>query len=439
MGPKYIELYKDIPEREQRAIGYWTDQFYDFQKEWLHDWRMLAAHVKSRQTGGSHTVGGGKPVLHGMLGEDATLVSIRDEEAKELLDQAEAHALLLAEYGSKWAKPVKKNAGKMVLASGAEILSTTSRAAGRGFTGNVVLDEFAYMESQQRTWDAALAATTHGFWCRIISTPNGAGDIWHDLCTNVGEPNPTDPNKWKIYNTTVHDAIADGMSLDLDQLWEKARHDPRIFAQVYEGKFLDGNFQYIPSELIKRQTVETPSNKYGEAWAGLDIGETRDRTCLVIVRGDKSRVQVDHCETHGKTDDELIHHLINKAFSVHGCTRLCLDRTGMGTFPSQRAVRTHGPKVEPVLFGSKEKEAMAGRLYQSLADGVLYIHKDDRDLTDDIMSIRRTVTEAGTVRFEAPRTAKGHADRAWALMLALQASSLAGLKDAYSNLRRLNR
>lgn len=251
----------------------------------------------------------------------------------------------------------------------------------------------------------------------------------------MGEVNPTNPNKWKVYLTTVHDAIASGMNLDMDQLWEKARHDPRIFSQLYEGKFLDGDFQYIPSELLKRQTVETPANKYGECWAGLDIGETRDRTCLVIVQGDKSRVQVCHVETHGKTDDKLIHHLINKAFSQYGCTRLCLDRTGMGTFPAQRAVRVHGPKVEPVLFGSKEKEAMAGRLYQTLADGILFLNRDDRDMTDDIMSIRRTVTEAGTVRFEAPRTAKGHADRAWALMLAVQASSLAGLKDAYSRMQ----
>jgi phage FluMu gp28-like protein len=225
------------------------------------------------------------------------------------------------------------------------------------------------------------------------------------------------------------------MNVDMEFCWEMARHDPRVFGQLFECKFLDGDFQYIPSELLKRQTVETPANQYGETWAGLDIGETRDRTCLVIVQGDKSRIQVSHCETHGKTDDELIHHLINKAFSQYGCTRLCLDRTGMGTFPSQRAVREHGPKVEPVLFGSKEKEAMAGRLYQTLADGILFLNRDDRDMTDDIMYIRRTVTEAGTVRFEAPRTAKGHADRAWALMLAVQASSLAGLKDAYSRLQ----
>ena len=82
---------------------------------------------------------------------------------------------------------------------------------------------------------------------------------------------------------------------------------------------------------------------------------------------------------------------------------------------------------------------MATRLYQSLAEGVLWFSRADKDVIDDVTSIRRTVTEAGTVRFEAPRTAKGHADRAWALMLAIQASSLAGVKDAYANLRKIHR
>ena len=430
-----LHIYTSLPDRERVAIELWNESFYSFQQDWLHDWRKLAAVVKCRQIGGSHTVGGGFPVLHGMLGEDTVLVSIRDEEAVDLLDQAEAHALCLRDMGSKWATPKKRRAHSLVLESGAEIRSTTSTAAGRGFTGNVVLDEFAYMENQSKTWDAALAATMQGYSARIISTPNGAGDIWHQVCTELGEPEPTDPKKWKIYCTTIHDAIAGGMAINMAECWEMARNDPRVFAQLFEGKFLDGNFQYIPSELIQNQLTTRLADPYAESFAGLDIGETRDRTCLVVLRGDRARLDVSHIEVHQKTDDQLIRHLIEKAFSVHGVSRICLDKTGMGTFPSVEAVRQHGPKVEPVLFGAKEKEAMAGRLYQSLSDGLLYLHKDMHDLRDDIMSIRRTVTEAGTVRFMAPRTAKGHADRAWALMLALQASSQAGMRSVYSEMR----
>jgi phage FluMu gp28-like protein len=438
MHPTLEQFRLVSPPREFAAVSAWAETFYDFQQDWLFEMRKLAAVVKCRQIGGSHTLGGAFPIWRGMLAEDTVLVSIRDDEAIDLLDQAEMHAKVLAELGSEWAAVKLRKARSLRLASGAEIRSTTSTAAGRGFTGNVVLDEFAYMQDQAKTWDAALAATMQGYGCRIISTPNGAGDIWHSVCTELGEPNPTDEKKWKIYLTTVHQAIESGMKINLDECWEMARHDPRLFKQLFEGGFLDGNFQYIPSDLLRRQTTDAPADPYAQAWAGLDIGETRDRTCLVIVRGEKGRMQVSHCETHGKTDDELIRHLISKAFEVHGVSRLCIDKTGMGTFPAQKAVREHGPKVEPVLFGSAQKEAMAGRLYQSLADGVLWLPKSDKDLTDDIMSIRRTVTEHGTVRFDAPRTAKGHADRAWALMLAVQASSLAGMENAYAKLRSLH-
>lgn len=379
-----------------------------------------------------------------MFGEDTVLVSIRDEEAVDLLDQAENHASALAEMGSRWAKPVKRKSHSLILSSGAEIRSTTSTAAGRGFTGNVVLDEFAYMPDQAKTWDAALAATMQGYGCRIISTPNGAGDIWHQVCTELGHPDPTDPKKWRVYLTTVQDAISDGMAIDLDECWEMARHDPRVFAQLFEGRFLDGDFQYLPSELIRQQTSPMPADPYGEAFAGLDIGETRDKTSLVIIRGKAQDFRVSHIEVHGHTDDELLRRLIDQAFRVHRVTRLCVDKTGMGTFPAAEAVRTHGPKVQPMDFTPKSKEAMAGRLYQSLADGNLWLPTpvaldNAETLSNDLMSIRRTVTEAGTVRFEAPRTSKGHADTAWALMLAVEASSLAGVTSAYSDLRRLRK
>ena len=345
-----------IPHREFDAFGAWAETFYGYQQDWLFEWRKLAAGVKCRQIGWSHTMGGGWPVLRGAFAEDTVLVSIRDEEAKDLLTQAEMHADVLSKLGSKWAAPVKRTAHSLILGSGAEIRSTTSTAAGRGFTGNVLLDEFAYMPNQEATWDSALAATMQGYCCRIGSTPNGAGDIWHQVCTDLGEPDPSDPKKWKIWSVTIHDAIADGMRIDMDECWEMARNDPRVFKQLFECGFLDGDLQYIPSELISRQMTEGPFPVRGnETWAGLDIGETRDKTSLIVLSGSPKRMQIVHSEVHGKTTDELMDKLIDDAFNTHGCARLCIDKTGMGTFPAQRAVRKHGPKVQPINFGAKEK------------------------------------------------------------------------------------
>jgi len=41
----------------------------------------------------------------------------------------------------------------------------------------------------------------------------------------------------------------------------------------------------------------------------------------------------------------------------------------------------------------------------------------------ELASIRRIITAAGNIRYDAPRTSEGRADRAWALALALYACS----------------
>ena len=49
----------------------------------------------------------------------------------------------------------------------------------------------------------------------------------------------------------------------------------------------------------------------------------------------------------------------------------------------------------------------------------------------DLRSIRKTTTAAGNIRFEADRGPGGHADRFWALALALHAASGKAVEYAY--------
>jgi phage FluMu gp28-like protein len=406
----------------------------------LLDWRDLEAVVKGRQIGGSH-VFGAWGVLHGLFGEDCTYVSRAEKEALKLLDKAKRHCQVLESLGSTWAKVVRDRAFSITLASGAVLEATTSKAAGRGDSGNIVLDEMAYHDDQEKVWDAAMAVTTHGYKARVLSTPNGVGDLFHQLCSEIAHRNPDDPKGWLVKEITVDDAIAGGMKLDIELLWDKARHDPRVYDQLYRCKFLDGDLQYIPTELLNRALTDEPVDAYAQTFGGIDIGESRDRTVLLVLQGDaRNGYQVKHCETHKKTDDVLLQKLIDEAFSGHGCTRVALDRTGMGTFPAAQARRAHGPKLEPVQFTSQSKEAMAGRLYQAFADGNLRLPRklpndgEADGIRDDIASIRRIVTAAGNIRFDAPRTSKGHADRAWALMLALHSCHGAVVKGAYSDM-----
>jgi phage FluMu gp28-like protein len=80
------------------------------------------------------------------------------------------------------------------------------------------------------------------------------------------------------------------------------------------------------------------------------------------------------------------------------------------------------PQITGCAMQSEDKERMAVSVKRRLEGKSLQL-PDDRDLISDIHSIRRIVTQGNKVRFEAPRTSKGHADRFWALALAVDSAT----------------
>lgn len=430
-----------FPPRQARAIRAWLATFYPFQRAWLLDMRRFAALVKCRQIGGSHTFAAWA-VLRGLWGEPCVFVSRTEKLAIDILKKARSHAEVLERLGCTWARVTSPpNRLSFTMASGAEIRSDTSEAAGRGFTGNVVLDEFAYHDKPQDVWDAALPATLHGYQCRVLSTPNGVGNLFHQLCSETAKRSPSSDDEWLLYENTVEEAVADGMAIDMRACWEMAHGDARLFAQLFQCVFLDGQMQYFPDELLSRCT-RTRGAIYGKPlkFGGIDIGETRDLTVLVVISGADGVYDLEHIESYPRTDDVLLAKLIDEAFGIHGCQRVAIDGTGMGTFPAKAAQRKH-PLLEVVQFTGPLKETLATRCYQQMTEGRLFLPREGREakeLRNDMASIKRIVTPAGNVRFDAARTSKGHADRAWAYMLAVSASEYGASAGVYNRLRSIH-
>jgi phage FluMu gp28-like protein len=425
-----------------QAVEAWLSTFYPFQQEWILDWRRFAALNKCRQIGGTHTFAAWG-ILHGLLGEGLTIVSKTEKDAIINLGFARKHADVLAGLGCEWARVVSPpNQLEFTMASGARIASDSSTGAARGRSCNVMLDEFAYHEHPDEVWDAALAATTHGYACRILSTPNGIGNLWHKLCHEVAKDKRElcKPADWLLYLTTVHDAIAQGMRIDLDANWTMAHNDPRLFDQLFMGVFLDGAYQYLPDALLTAATKDGPCTIYGQTFAGLDIGLNRDRTTLMVIRGQNGVFETVHSESHPRTDDVLIDKLISDAINVHKAIRVGVDATGMGTFPAQAAQRKHGLKLDIVTFTGPVKESLATGLYQALVEERLILRRScagSDDTRKALASIKRIVTAAGNVRYDAARTKDGHADQAWALAMAVNAASSGQVVGAYAALRGL--
>jgi phage FluMu gp28-like protein len=172
------------------------------------------------------------------------------------------------------------------------------------------------------------------------------------------------------------------------------------------------------------------------------VGKTADLTVLIILKkvGRVSKVQ--YIETHKRTDSAGLQDMVDRAFRKFSLRKLCVDATGMGSFPADDMRAKHGYyQVEPVNFGLKSKEELATGLYSALNERAVLLPGSDhvlpkepdgmhspqpgvaKWLKEDLCSLRRIVTKAGNVRYDAPHTDAGHADRAWALALSVRAAA----------------
>lgn len=420
-----LRPYRRLPKNEFQALEAWLTTFYDFQLEWLLEPALFAICNKSRQIGISHSTAAMAVLWAVFHGELTTIVSKGQEESDEVLEYARRHARVLCQLGSRMATPTRDNSGHLHFASGGRVISLPSSGA-RGFSGNAVMDEFAYHLHPEKGYDATSGATTLGYKLRIVSTPNGSGNKFHEIWEHALTPN----SGWAAHEIPLEKALAEGYPVDEKDCWARANGDPRLFDQLYRCKFLNTELQYIPTDLLK-QAFEVESGDDGAAFGGIDIGETRDRTVLVILKRKRETLRLVHIESHAYTDDDLIQSLAAKAFGpAYACLRLAVDATGLGKFPAKTMRKRYGRRLEPVDFTLTSKEDLATGLYDVLAKQQLSLPKEyvfnGTDeiplLRDDVYAIRRMVTAAGNVRYDAERTKKGHADRAWALMLARHAA-----------------
>lgn len=373
----------------------------------------------------SHTTAAVGVLWGAFHGELTTFISIGDREASEVLEKAKLHREVLVELGSQMATVRRRdNATQLDFQSGGRIIALPA-TGGRSFSGNIFLDEHAYQEHEAKVWDAALAVTMHGFNARVASTPNGVGNGFHNLWKTA------DALGWVRHEIPLQRALDDGMTVNIADCWKMAKGDPRLFDQLFNCKFLDGELQYIPSILIDECSTDDLQTSEGAYFAGLDIGKTVDRTVLTVLRKTGGLFVTQWIESSRRTDSDELEAMVERAFKRFEPRRLCLDSTGLGAFPAQRMRKKYGAsKVEPVDFTLQVKEDLATALYTTFAEHKIRIPKTRLDgcgrdepaaLREDIAALRRIITPAGNVRYDAPHTDEGHADRAWSLALALHA------------------
>jgi phage FluMu gp28-like protein len=113
-----------------------------------------------------------------------------------------------------------------------------------------------------------------------------------------------------------------------------------------------------------------------------------------------------------------------RLFKKYSPIRMCIDSGGMGEKPTEDYQRLYGLRVEGVLFNVDNKGAMAMLGLEMMTDRRVLLPSDHPEIGMDFRKLQRSVSAAGNVRFVADRDSSGHADRAWAFLLALNAACM---------------
>lgn len=468
VAPQLAFYDRALPEADSRAMRLWVEKFFPFQQRWLLDANRFAVCNKSRKLGLTLSSAACGVIWGAFHRETTTVISVGQDEADEVIDTARKHARIMRELGSTLCEVTKHTKEEIRFKKGGRILALPS-TGGRSYTGNVFLDEFAHQGHATEVWKAAAPVAMLGNKMRVISTPNGVGNEFHDLIEFALNPEAASRTtegfgsvKWSLHEIPIEDAIAEGYRVDIAACWALAKGDPRIFAQEFQCSFLDAQFQYVPTDDITAALTTEPmieleadANTY-DYYAGLDIGREVDLSCLIVIRVHRrtGAARIVYLQTIKRTDTKALHEMVDYAFKRYKLRRLCIDATGLGSFPAQDIKKKHSelydvdyrrPRVEPIDFTLQSKEDLATGLYSAvtkktillpgcnaalmpatrITDGgakVVYNEADVwKKLKKEIASVQRKVTKAANVVYETPRTREGHADRAWALMLALYA------------------
>lgn len=426
-----------------------TGIFLPCQSDWIKDNSRLKLMEKSRQIGISWS--SAFACCERTAGQGAQWdqwVSSRDEiQAKLFIEDCKLWAKVMNHAAKDLGEVVfnereKMSAYVLEFSNGRRIHSMSSNPdAQAGKRGGRVLDEFALHPDQRKLWAIAYPGITWGGNLEIISTHRGSNCFFNELVREVKERG--NPKGISLHTVTLQTVLDQGFLYKLQE--RLPQDDPR--QEMDEAEYFDFvRAGCADEESFQQEFMCNPANddvkfldyglitgsEYGqyEEWhqmqdgalfCGVDIGRKKDLTVLWVLEKQGDVFYTRHVETlekMRKSDQEkILYPWFAKA------ARVCIDATGLGIGWTDDAQDKFGTyRVEGVTFSNSVKESLAYPVRNAMEDRKLRIPCDDK-IRADLRLVKKTTTTAGNIRFVAESTDDGHADRFWALALALHAGS----------------
>lgn len=381
---------------------------FNYQKEFLNDASQFRIVLKSRQIGFSY-VSGLDALLGAVAGRNQLFISASEEQAKILLS-----------YLDMWSNKLnitfnKDSEYEKTLENGAyiKVLAHNFRSA-QGFTGDVWMDEFAWYANQKRIWHAMVPSIgAVAGRLTILSTPFEENSLFHELFS--------DEIKYYMFSrhrVDIYRAIDDGLNFDLETM--RALFDADTWASAYECVFIDDENALLSVELIKSCVKDyrvTLPPKNVPQYAGFDVGRTKDRSVHISVFDDDGIKSLCVYDVLAKASFEAQEQLLIDFLRLNPLAMQKIDKTGIGMPVAERLKRHFPSRVQGVYFTASSKEAMALNLKKHFEDKTIVIPNDPA-LIADLHAIKRKAG-AKSFTYDSDRNEHGHADRFWALALAL--------------------
>lgn len=444
--------------------------FLPYQWRWITDRSAIKIMEKSRQIGISWATSYDVVRQQSLASTKLdSWISSRDEiQARLFLQDCKKFSGLLDVVASEISEKIYKlsesesiTAFEMSFANKTVIHSMSSNPdAQAGKRGTRVLDEFALHKNPKLLYSIALPGITWGGQMAIVSTHRGKHNFFNKLIEEARDGG--NKKRASLHRVSLQDALEQGFlwvlqqklpSTDARQEMGEAEYfdyvrsqcaDEESFSQEYMCVPADESSVFITSDLFDAVTYglgenwRKPLEDCGELYVGIDIGHKHDRTtCWVWEKvGNvyfQRELRVLQNAKFSAQEAELY-----PILSLPNMRRCCIDATGIGAQFAERAQERFGKyRIEAVHFTNSVKADMAYKLRAAFEDRNVRI-ADDREIRADFRSIKKEVTSAGAIRFDAERTdALGHGDRFWGAALGFYAC--AKPKESFIQTVQLNR
>jgi len=444
---RHHEARVEIVEPEIKPVQPWRP----YQLRFINDPARFRVWVKSAQIGGSTTLASWatakciKRPHHKVV-----ILSASERQAKEVSEKAAKFVRALHGVQSRVSDGFFQETDILVhtidFPNGSSIIALPANPdTARGYTGDVVLDEFAHTGQDDEVFKVAYRQVTLGYDMLVISTPNRQqGKFWKmakELGLDQGKApsfQPVAKGAWSGHWTDIHLAIAEGLQVDAEEIREGC--DALTWAQEYLCQFLSESDLWLTPDLVEAASdrdanVGPPALYRSNLYAGWDIARNGHHSTLWFteVSGDVSWtrgvVNVSGMDTPAQLEQARVW--------LPQVTAMNTDMTGMGITITEYLMREYPGKVQGVTFTAAIKETMAVYLRMRMEQRKIRIPNDET-IRRSFLSLRRSTNKIGQARFDADADEKyGHADEFWACALAEMAAerqAQQGVRGGQSNI-----